>query len=74
MSADTDQSRLPGMGAPEPHLDTEPPNRKGNSADPERCEYFCRECGSRITRNSTNYTEYGHNTDCEYSMNVGSPQ
>jgi len=53
------------------HLTPErPPTGVKLSADPDRSEFWCRDCGKRVTA-GTRGREYGHATGCEHSTYKG---
>lgn len=62
------------QSAPSKHLRTYPRDGSATSmtADPDRNEYFCADCGRRVTvslDNSGNVArEYGHVRRCEHSI------
>jgi len=43
------------------------------SANPQRSEYWCRDCRKRVTV-GTGGDEYGHSTDCDHSTYRGGQQ
>lgn len=63
----TREQTLSGTVLPE-HLTGNPDFAIGEDVetDAEQGLFACQDCHRRITRNSSNYKEYGHDTDCEH--------
>lgn len=55
------------------HLTTQPNSRIAPDleVDPARGLFYCVECNRRVTRNTENGKEYGHDRYCEYHETSG---
>lgn len=67
----TKQSRLATGQTPKPHLLLESGNAGSDlTADGER-EFWCGDCGRRVTISTDHSREYGHNVDCQHCCKQG---
>lgn len=64
------QQTLTGETAPKSHLTLERSEKgtAGYGVDAERNEFWCTDCGYRVTLSGQSSKEYGHDADCPYSV------
>lgn len=61
------QQRLKTDDAPARHLLAEAENNNGLGINNER-EFYCADCGWRVTLSPDGKREYGHGADCEHKL------
>lgn len=72
MSTETREQLLSGELLPA-HLTTNPSSRVAPDLEVDAAKglLYCVECDRRVTRNTRNHNEYGHDVECDHHQTAG---